>query len=116
MTRTILCPPLSSHHFQFLEVAMRREGLDFRILPEGGRESVELGLRYVNNDACYPAMVVVGQFLKALRSGEYDPETTDCFYAQTGGACRASNYVPLLRRALDSAGFSRTRILAANAQ
>jgi predicted nucleotide-binding protein (sugar kinase/HSP70/actin superfamily) len=115
-TRTILCPPLSSHHFQFLEVAMRREGLDFRVLPEGGRESVELGLRYVNNDACYPARVVVGQFLNALRSGEFDPETSDCFYAQTGGACRASNYVPLLRRALDAAGFTRTRILAANAQ
>jgi predicted CoA-substrate-specific enzyme activase len=115
-TRTILCPPLSSHHFQFLEVAMRREGFDFRVLPEGGRESVELGLRYVNNDACYPAMVVVGQFLKALRGGEFDPETTDCFYAQTGGSCRASNYVPLLRRALDAAGFPRTRILAANAQ
>ncbi|MDR1966626.1 MAG: acyl-CoA dehydratase activase, partial [Synergistaceae bacterium] len=114
--RTVLCPPLSSHHFQLLEVAMRHSGLDFRVLPEGGRESVELGLRYVNNDSCYPAMVVVGQFLKALQSGSYDPDFTDCFYAQTGGACRASNYVPLLRRALDSAGFERVRILAANAQ
>jgi predicted nucleotide-binding protein (sugar kinase/HSP70/actin superfamily) len=95
---------------------MRRDGLDFRVLPEGGRESVELGLRYVNNDSCYPAMVVVGQFLKALQSGEFDPDTTDCFYAQTGGACRASNYVPLLRRALDAAGFKQVRILAANAQ
>jgi predicted CoA-substrate-specific enzyme activase len=114
--RTILCPPLSGHHFQFLETAMRSDGLDFRVLPEGGRESIELGLRYVNNDACYPATVVVGQFLKAMRSGEFDPETTDCLYAQTGGACRASNYVPLLRRALDSAGFQRVRVLAANAQ
>ncbi|MDR3076151.1 MAG: acyl-CoA dehydratase activase [Synergistaceae bacterium] len=115
-TRTILCPPLSEHHFHFLETAMRRDGLDFRVLPEGGRESVELGLRYVNNDSCYPAMVVVGQFLKALRSGEFDPDATDCLYAQTGGACRASNYVPLLRRALDSAGFPQVRVLAANAQ
>jgi predicted CoA-substrate-specific enzyme activase len=115
-TRTILCPPLSAHHFQFLETAMRREGLDFRVLPEGGRESVELGLRYVNNDSCYPAMIVVGQFLKALQSGDFDPDSTDCFYAQTGGACRASNYVPILRKALDAAGFGRVRILAANAQ
>jgi predicted nucleotide-binding protein (sugar kinase/HSP70/actin superfamily) len=61
-------------------------------------------------------MVVIGQFLKALGSGEYDLDSTDCLYAQTGGACRASNYVPLLRRALDSAGYSRVRVLAANAQ
>ncbi|MDR1650604.1 MAG: acyl-CoA dehydratase activase-related protein, partial [Synergistaceae bacterium] len=115
-TRTVLCPPLSGHHFHFIELAMTGSGMDFRVLPEGGRESVELGLRYVNNDACYPAMVVVGQFLKALKSGEYDPGRTDCFYAQTGGACRASNYVPLLRRALDAAGFEQVRILAANAQ
>jgi predicted nucleotide-binding protein (sugar kinase/HSP70/actin superfamily) len=61
-------------------------------------------------------MIVVGQFLKALQSGEFDPDSTDCFYAQTGGACRASNYVPLLRRALDAAGFKQVRVLAANAQ
>ena len=114
--RTILCPPLSKYHFQFIETIMRAEGFDFRVLPEGGRESVELGLGYVNNDACYPAMVVVGQFLKALKSGEFDPETTDCFYVQTGGACRASNYVSLLRMALDEAGFEKVRILAINAQ
>jgi predicted CoA-substrate-specific enzyme activase len=114
--RTILCPPLSSHHFQFLETAMRSAGLDFNILPEGGRKTAELALKHVNNDACYPSMVVIGQFLEALQSGVYDPDTTDCLYAQTGGACRASNYVPLLRRALDSAGFRQVRVLAANAQ
>jgi predicted nucleotide-binding protein (sugar kinase/HSP70/actin superfamily) len=115
-SRVILCPPLSPHHFHFLQTAMREEGLDFRVLPEGGRAEVELGLKYVNNDVCYPSMMVVGQFLKALSGGEYDPDRTDCFYAQTGGACRASNYVPLLRRALDAAGFKRTRVLAVNAQ
>ena len=114
--RTILCPPLSRYHFQFLEPIMRAEGHDFRVLPEGGRESVELGLRYVNNDACYPAMIVVGQFLNALKSGNYDPQNTDCFYAQTGGSCRASNYVPLLRKALDEAGFEEVRVLAVNSQ
>jgi predicted nucleotide-binding protein (sugar kinase/HSP70/actin superfamily) len=114
--RTILCPPLSAHHFQFLETAMRAAGLNFEILPEGGRETAELALKHVNNDACYPSMVVIGQFLKAIGSGRYDPEATDCLYAQTGGACRASNYVPLLRRALDSAGYRQVRVLAANAQ
>ncbi|MDR1731130.1 MAG: acyl-CoA dehydratase activase [Synergistaceae bacterium] len=114
--RTILCPPLAPWHFHFLQTAMREDGLDFRVLPEGGRPEVELGLKYVNNDVCYPSMMVVGQFLKALSSGEYDPDATDCFYAQTGGVCRASNYVPLLRRALDAAGFGRVRILAAHAQ
>ena len=115
-SRTVLCPPLSSHHFQFLETAMRGAGLSFTVLPEGGRKTAELALKHVNNDACYPSMVVIGQFLEALQSGLYDPETTDCLYAQTGGACRASNYVPLLRRALDSAGFRQVRVLAANAQ
>ena len=114
--RTILCPPLSQYHFQFLEPIMRAEGHDFRVLPEGGRESVELGLRYVNNDACYPAMIVVGQFLNALKSGLYDPKNTDCFYAQTGGSCRASNYVPLLRKALDEAGLKEVRVLTVNSQ
>ena len=114
--RTILCPPLSQYHFQFLEPIMRAEGHDFRVLPEGGRESVELGLRYVNNDACYPSMIVVGQFLNALKSGLYDPKNSDCFYAQTGGSCRVSNYVPLLRKALDEAGFEEVRILAVNSQ
>lgn len=114
--RTILCPPLSGYHFRFLEPIMRAEGLDFHVLPEGGRESAELALNYVNNDACYPAMIVVGQFLNALKSGRYDPARTDCFYAQTGGACRASNYVPLLRKALDEAGYSDVRILAVNSQ
>ncbi|MCK9341673.1 MAG: acyl-CoA dehydratase activase [Synergistaceae bacterium] len=114
--RTILCPPLSQYHFQFLESIMRAEGYDFHVLPEGGRESAELGLNYVNNDACYPAMIVVGQFLNALKSGQYDPKSTDCFYAQTGGSCRASNYVPLLRRALDDAGFEDVRVLAVNSQ
>ncbi|MDR3230525.1 MAG: acyl-CoA dehydratase activase-related protein [Synergistaceae bacterium] len=113
--RTILCPPLSMHHFRFLRTVMREEGLDFRVLPEGGRAEVELGLKYVSNDVCYPAMMIVGQFLKALTSGEYDPDATDCLYAQTGGVCRASNYVPLLRRALDAAGFERVRVLAVNA-
>ena len=114
--RTLLCPPLSPFHFQFLETAFEGSGTNFKVLPEGTRETVELGLRYVNNDVCYPAMMVVGQFIEALKSGLYDPERTDCLYAQTGGACRASNYIHLLRGALDSAGFPQVRVVALNRQ
>lgn len=114
--RTILCPPLSSHHFQFMETAFAAAEINLKVLPEGTHESVELGLKYVNNDACYPAILIVGQFLQALRSGEYDPANAACLYAQTGGACRASNYVPILRKALDAAGFTNVPILAVNAQ
>ena len=114
--RVLLCPPLSNYHFQFLGAAFESAGIRLDVLPEGTRETVELGLRYVNNDVCYPAMMVVGQFIQALKSGQYDPDKTDCLYAQTGGACRASNYVHLLRRALDAAGFPQVRVLAANQQ
>ncbi len=114
--RVLLCPPLSDYHFQFIDAAFEHAGIRLDVLPEGTRETVELGLRYVNNDVCYPAMMVVGQFIQALQSGEYDPDNTDCLYAQTGGACRASNYVHILRRALDAAGFVGTRVLAANQQ
>ena len=114
--RVLLCPPLSNYHFQFLGAAFENSGIKLEVLPEGTRETVELGLRYVNNDVCYPAMMVVGQFIQALKSGQYDPDKTDCLYAQTGGACRASNYVHLLRRALDAAGFPQVRVLAANQQ
>ena len=114
--RTLLCPPLSPFHFQFLETAFEGSGTNFKVLPEGTRETVELGLRYVNNDVCYPAMMVVGQFIEALKSGLYDPGRTDCLYAQTGGACRASNYIHLLRGALDAAGFPQVRVMALNRQ
>ena len=114
--RTLLCPPMSEHQFQFLEAAFAAGGIRLKVLPQGGREAAETGLRYINNDMCYPAAIVVGQFITAMQSGEYDPETTDCLYAQTGGICRASNYVKLLRHALDAAGYPQVRIVALNAQ
>ncbi|MDO4987996.1 MAG: acyl-CoA dehydratase activase-related protein [Synergistes sp.] len=114
--RTILCPPLSPFHFQFIETIFADKGINIKLLPEGNKETVELGLRYVNNDVCYPSMMVVGQFIEALKSGKYDPNTTDCLYVQTGGPCRASNYIHVLRCALDAAGFKNTRILALNSQ
>ena len=114
--RTLLCPQLSSFHFRFMESVFADSGIDLRVLPQGTRETVELGLRYVNNDACYPSMMIAGEFISALQSGLYDPDMTDCLYAQTGGPCRASNYIHLLRGALDAAGFPQVRILAANRQ
>jgi predicted nucleotide-binding protein (sugar kinase/HSP70/actin superfamily) len=74
---------------------MREEGLDFQILPEGGRPEAELGLKYVNNDICYPSMMIVGQFLRALAGGEYDPERTDCLYAQADEG--AESFTPSLK-------------------
>ena len=114
--RTLLCPPLSPFHFQFMESVFEGSGINLRVMPQGTRETVELGLRYVNNDVCYPAMMVVGEFISALQSGLYDPDRTDCLYAQTGGPCRASNYIHLLRGALDAAGFPQVRVLAVNRQ
>ncbi|MCF0247995.1 MAG: 2-hydroxyacyl-CoA dehydratase, partial [Synergistes sp.] len=114
--RTVLSISLSPFHFQFLETVFENSGINIKLLPEGTRETVELALRYVNNDVCYPAMMIVGQFIEALKSGKYDPDRTDCIYTQTGGPCRASNYVHLLRGALDAAGFPQVRILSINSQ
>ena len=93
--RVLLCPPLSNYHFQFLGAAFeKRRNPPRRAAGRHGAKTVELGLRYVNNDVCYPAMMVVGQFIQALKSGQYDPDNTDCLYAQTGGACRAKQLRP----------------------
>lgn len=112
--RTILCPQLSHYHFQFFEHAMRLDGYNLEVVSKAPQEAIEEGLKYVNNDVCYPSIVVVGQLIHALKSGRYDLDSIDCMYAQTGGACRASNYVPLLRKALDEAGFSQVNIIAMN--
>ncbi len=112
--KTILCPQLSPYHFQFLRPAFSACGYDLHVLPRATQENIEEGLRYVNNDACYPAMVVTGQMISALKSGNFDLESTACFYAQTGGSCRASNYVSIMRQALDEAGFGQTPIMLAN--
>jgi predicted CoA-substrate-specific enzyme activase len=103
--RTVLMPwvsPMYSPIFSPLAMAF---GIKMDILPPQDRSSVELGLQYVNNDVCYPAIIIVGDVLRALRTGRYDPSKTSFFYAQTFGQCRATNYLPLARKALESAGF-----------
>lgn len=99
-THTIIVPQMSPIHFTYFEAAMNSCGYKVKLLPPVDKNSVEEGLKYINNDACYPTIVTLGQIISALKSGEYDLKHTAIFMSQTGGGCRASNYVPLLRKAL----------------
>ena len=113
-THTILCPQMAPIHFELLEAAVKSEGYRLEILPEVDREAVDEGLKYVNNDACYPAIIVIGQLMQALKSGRYDLDNTTVIISQTGGGCRATNYIALLRKALKEAGFDNIPVLSAN--
>jgi len=112
---TILVPEMSPIHFQFLEEAFNHSGYNLVILPEMDNKIIEEGLKYVNNDACYPAIIVIGQLISALKSGEYDLNNTSVLMSQTGGGCRASNYISLLRKALRDAGFTNIPVISLNA-
>lgn len=111
---TILCPQLSPIHFEFLEDVFRAEGYRIELLPEVVPEAIEIGTRYVNNDACYPSIIVIGQLIHALKSGKYDLDNTTVVISQTGGGCRATNYMGLLRKAVQEAGFGHIPVLSAN--
>lgn len=112
---TILVPQMSPIHFQFLEEAFRSSGYNIEILPSVDKKAVEEGLKYVNNDACYPSIIVVGQMIEALKSGRYDIDNTSVMISQTGGGCRATNYIGFLRKALSDAGFSNVPVISLNA-
>ncbi|MGI6225290.1 MAG: acyl-CoA dehydratase activase-related protein [Peptococcales bacterium] len=112
---TILVPEMSPIHFQFLEEAFRLSGYNLVVLPAMDREAIDEGLKYVNNDACYPAIIVIGQLINALKSGKYDVENTSVIMSQTGGGCRATNYIGLLRKALFDAGFPNVPVISINA-
>jgi len=112
---TILAPQMSPLHFQFVEVAFRASGYNLEVLPSVDKRAVDEGLKYVNNDACYPSIIIIGQLLEALRSGKYDLDNTSVIISQTGGGCRASNYIALLRKALKDAGLSHVPVLSLNA-
>ena len=99
-THTILCPQMSPIHFEMLEAAFRGSGYRFEILPNDNKQAVDVVLKYVNNDACYPSLIVVGQIMEALLSGKYDLDKVAVIITQTGGGCRASNYIGFIRRAL----------------
>ena len=112
---TILCPQMSPIHFDLLEPAIRSFGYHIEILQNHNRSAVDVGLQYVNNDACYPSLIVIGQIMDALLSGKYDLDHTAVFMSQTGGGCRASNYIGFIRRALEKAGMPQIPVISINA-
>jgi predicted CoA-substrate-specific enzyme activase len=111
---TILVPQMSPVHFQFIEQAFRVSGYNIEILPSVDVRAVDEGLKYVNNDACYPSIIVVGQLMGALKSGKYDINNTSVMISQTAGGCRATNYIGFLRKALKDAGFPHIPVISLN--
>lgn len=112
---TILCPQMSPIHFDLIEPAVRSCGYNLEVLQNSDRTAIDTGLKYVNNDACYPSLIVVGQIMNALLSGKYDLEHTAVIMSQTGGGCRASNYIGFIRRALERAGMPQIPVISLNA-
>ena len=113
-THTILIPNMAPVQFRLLAAAMEYAGYKCELLQNCGSQVAELGLKYVHNDTCYPALLVIGQFLDALNSGKYDLDTTALIITQTGGGCRASNYIHLLRKALAKAGYGQVPVVSLN--
>ena len=111
---TILCPQMSPIHFSLIEAAVNTGGYHLHVLPNDNKHAVDVGLKYVNNDACYPSLLVVGQIMDALQSGKYDLNKTAVIMSQTGGGCRASNYIAFIRRALKKAGMEQIPVISAN--
>jgi len=113
---TLLIPQMSPIHFQFLEAGLNRGGYNAIILPAVDKSAIDEGLRYVNNDACYPSIIVVGQIMEALKSGKYDINNTSVMISQTGGGCRATNYIAFIRKALKDAGMEHVPVISASLQ
>lgn len=113
-THTILVPQMAPILFGIINEIFRQEGYTVEFLENGGPEVAQEGLKYVHNDTCYPALLVIGQFIDALKSGKYDLNRTALLITQTGGGCRASNYIHLLRKALVKAGFPQVPVASLN--
>ena len=111
---TILCPLMAPIHFELLEAGMQSLGYNLELLRNCTQETVETGLKYVNNDACYPSILVTGQMIEALQSGKYDLNKTALIMSQTGGGCRATNYIGFIRKALADAGFENIPVISFN--
>ncbi|MDR2163923.1 MAG: 2-hydroxyacyl-CoA dehydratase [Clostridiales Family XIII bacterium] len=111
---TILIPQMAPIHFAFVEAAFAANGYNVKLLPSVDVHAVDEGLKYVNNDACYPTIVTLGQVISYLKSGECDLARTAIFMSQTGGGCRASNYIALLRKALKDLGWGHIPVVSAN--
>jgi len=111
---TILIPDMLPSHFKLIGKIMENYGYNVKLLESSGPEIVESGLKSVHNDTCYPALLVIGQFISALESGKYDKDKTALMITQTGGGCRASNYIYLLRKALKKGGYGHIPIISMN--
>jgi len=112
---TILCPQMSPIHFELLEPVFAKHGFKIEVLDNDNRTAIDVGLKYVNNDACFPSITVVGQIMEAVLSGRYDTDKLAIIMSQTGGCCRASNYVAFIRRALDKVNLSHIPVISLNA-
>ncbi|OMG30306.1 CoA activase [Actinomyces naeslundii] len=115
-THTILMPQMSPVHFRPLEPLMRRLGYQVELLESATRDDLEVGLRYVNNDACFPAIMVIGQLIGAFTDGSHDPDSCVVAISQTGGICRATNYAAMLRKGLREAGYPQVPVVAISLQ
>lgn len=115
-THTILMPQMAPIQFKLLEKVFNDSGYNLEIVDEPGEDAINEGLKYVNNDACYPSILVIGQFINALKSGKYDVDHTALLISQTGGVCRASNYVGFLRKALKDSGFKDVPVIGVSTQ
>ena len=115
-THTIIGPQMSPIHFRILQKAFQAEGYNFVVLDAVDPKAVEAGLKYVNNDACYPSILVAGQMISALESGKYDLNHVSLIITQTGGGCRATNYIGFIRRALNDAGWGHIPVISLSAQ
>ncbi|RKM57202.1 2-hydroxyglutaryl-CoA dehydratase [Butyrivibrio sp. X503] len=111
---TILCPQMSPIHFDLLEPAFSSCGYNFVVMQNDNRHAIDMGLKYVNNDACYPSLWVVGQIMDELSSGKYDLDKIAVIMSQTGGGCRATNYIGFIRRALKKAGMEQIPVVSLN--
>lgn len=112
---TILAPQMSPIHFDILSPVFRKYGYHVELLVNDNREAIDTGLKFVNNDACFPSITVVGQIMQAVLSGKYDTDKLAVIMTQTGGCCRASNYVAFIRRALEKAGLGHIPVISLNA-
>ena len=113
-THKILVPMMLPIHFQFLQNIFRQNGYQMELLQTKGQQIIDEGLKNVHNDTCYPALLVIGQMIDALKSGNYDTDHIALAITQTGGGCRASNYIHLLRKALKQAGFGHVPVISVN--
>ena len=113
-THTILIPDMLPRHFKLIAALMKNYGYNMELLQNDGAGVTENGLKFVHNDSCYPAQLVIGQLIDAIKSGKYDPHKVALLLTQTGGGCRASNYISLLRKALARSGYGYVPIISLN--